>query len=362
MSLTELEALTILSGAPLLGSIKIKKLIDYFGSALIAMNHSKQWNEIPLLKNYPLSKWNSWYEKGLWLENLELADRMQVKILSYKDPSYPKMLLEIPDHPILLYLKGTFSNNDQNSLAIVGTRNASIYGKEMAESLASNLSKMGFTIVSGLARGIDTKAHEGALKSGRTIAVIGSGLSNIYPRENYMLAQKICESGALISEFPMNTPPDRQNFPQRNRIVSGLSLGSILIEAPAKSGAMNTMERAFSQGKKLFAIPGRVDQESFQGNLLLIKKNQAHLIQNAQDVAYHLNKSYNYDESPEKIKILLDKNEENFLSLLPKEELSIDKIECLSNLSIKEINILLVSLMLKKAIKEYPGKIYKRLI
>lgn len=362
MSLTELEALTILSGAPSLGSIKIKQLIQSFGSALDAIENVCDWGHLTSFKNYPISKWKTWYEEGKWLENLELVHRLQVKIISYNDPIYPQRLLEIPDHPLLLYLKGTLLEGDQNNVAIVGTRNASIYGVEMAEMISADLANMGFTIVSGLARGIDTYAHKGALKFGRTIAVIGSGLANIYPRENYNLATEIINAGSIISEFPMNTPPDRQNFPQRNRIVSGLSQASILIEAPIKSGAMNTMDRAFSQNRKLFAIPGRADQENFQGNLLLLKKNKAQLVQSAQDVAYHINNSYNYVESKKKIKILLDNNEENFLSLLPKEELSIDKIEHLSRLPIQEINVLLISLLLKNAIKEYPGKIYKRLI
>lgn len=270
--MNELEALAILSQLPHLGSVKIRLLRGHFGSALKALEADVgEIHGLPGFGSKISQHWKRWEKDGSWQEDLELAQRHGVHILPFTAPQYPKRLLELYDVPILLYIKGEIKPEDQQSLAIVGTRNATRYGQEMAEKIASELSAMGFTIVSGLARGIDTTAHVHALRYGRTVAVIGSGLLDVYPRENRKLAEQITQKGALISEFPMKTPPDRQNFPQRNRIVSGMTLGTVLIEAPLESGAMITMQKGFSQGRKLFAVPGRVNDESFQGNHRLIK-------------------------------------------------------------------------------------------
>lgn len=362
--MNEIEALVILTSIPHLGSIKIRLLIEYFGSALEALNADP--NHIASLPDFGpkiLNGWANWKKNNEWRHNIELAERLNANILSYKDPLYPKRLLEIPDHPVLLYVQGQIIPSDQRSIAIVGTRNASIYGKEMAEQFAHELAGAGFTIISGLARGIDTFAHAGALKSGRTIAVIGSGLAKIYPQENKPLAESMIAKGALISEFPMNTPPDRQNFPQRNRIVSGMTLATLLIEAPIKSGAMITVDKSIAYNRKVFALPGRVDSEDFRGNHHLIKNGQAQLVENAQDVIAHFTDLFGIAPTINRVvsqPISLCEEELFFLRQLPNQEITIDELVQLTKLPVMKVNVMVMSLLLKKVLKEYPGKVYKR--
>jgi len=364
MSLTELDALVVLNNTSFLGSIKIRLLINKFGSALHALEASQ--NEIKAMPGfgeklaYSVSNWRS---NENWKKDLENIHLQNVQLVSFADPRYPKKLLEIPDFPILLYVKGNILPQDSQSVAIVGTRNPSIYGADMARKISHDLSQMGFTIVSGLARGVDTAAHSGAIIVGRTLAVIGSGLSNIYPRENIGLCEQIAGNGAVMSEYPMLTSPDRQNFPHRNRIVSGLSLGCLLIEAPQKSGAMITMRKAYSHKRKLFVLPGRVDTESFRGNHMLIKEG-ARLIEGAKDIADSFSDFF-YGNVPcgteqKKVDIVLDSEERQLIEMLPGQELSIDELALLTNLPINRLSVLLMKLIFKNAIKELPGKIYKK--
>ncbi|MEM1282704.1 MAG: DNA-processing protein DprA [Chlamydiota bacterium] len=360
----EVEALTILSGAPLIGPMKVRLLVETFGSALEALDAGVgAWRQLSGFGDKVLAACKCWLESDRWLQNFNLVEKCGVKLVPFTSPDYPERLAKIPDAPIILYVKGDVSILKTDSLAVIGTRMASIYGLESAAQISEDLAALGYTVVSGLARGIDTKAHQGAIRSGHTIAVIGSGLGNVYPRENSNLALDICDHGALVSEYPMTTPPDRQNFPQRNRIVSGLSLGTVLIEAPQRSGAMLTMNKAIDQGRPVFALPGRVDSTSFQGNLSLLKSQKAHLIENARDIHQILKpEAPLLGGSKRKQAIVVDDEESQFLALLPKEELSFEKIVEISNLPVMKINVLLMSLLLKCAIKEYPGKIYKKLV
>jgi len=363
--LNEDDALTALAGAPLLGSVKVQLLLKTYGSALASLSAGpKSWSALPGFGPKTLESWQLWHASGKWEENRDLAHTSGIKIISFTNPAYPKHLRELPDRPIVLYVKGQMIDKDNEGIAVVGTRQPSIYGMEMAHKISYDLAALGYTVVSGLARGIDTAAHISALKRGRTIAVIGSGLLDIYPRDNMRLASEIMEKGALISEFPLKTPPDRTNFPQRNRIVSGMTLGTLLIEAPMKSGAMITMSRAYEQKRKLFAIPGRADSDNFRGNLSLIKEKKAYLAESARDIVCHFEEltPCAKNESIKMAAISLDTDERELLSLLPQEELAIDKILEMTKLPIMKINVLLMSLLLKKAIKEYPGKIYKKLI
>ena len=361
--MTESEAFAILTSTPGLGHAKIRLLIERFGTAAASLEKSA--HDLEGLAGFDkiIPTWGQWDKNLTWKQDLHLADTLGARLVPYTDPLFPKHLLEIPDHPVLLYMRGEFKPQDQRSIAIVGTRQASIYGIEMAEAIGKELAASGFTVISGLARGIDTAAHKGALVKGRTIAVIGSGLADIYPPENLSLANKIPEHGILISEFSMSTPPDRQNFPQRNRIVSGMSLGTVLIEAPVKSGAMITMERASQHKRKLFALPGRADAESFKGNHLLIKRGQAHLIESAADIISHFEGLF-----PKVQKDLfdyqaphLDPGESALLELMPAEEIGIDALTLLSHLPVHQVHTTLMGLVLKKVVKEYPGKIYKKI-
>jgi DNA processing protein len=359
----EEEAFVILNSIRTLGISKIRTLIRLFGSACEALKApDSRLGEIPGFERC-LPYWKSWQREDSWRRDLDLVARDQIKLLPFTHSDFPKSLLEISDPPVLLYVRGTLKPQDHRSIAVIGTRHSTLYGNEMADEICTRLSRHGFTIVSGLARGIDTFAHRGALQHGRTLAVIGSGLANIYPRENQELAESIACKGALISEFSMETPPDRQNFPQRNRIVSGMTLATLLIEAPIKSGAMITAQKAIFYGRKLFALPGRADSENFKGNHALIKNGSALLVENAEDILVHFEELF-----PQKILKPLDgqgpflDNEEKVLfEKMPNEEISIDQLSILANLPANQILRILMSLVLKNAIKEFPGKIYKKI-
>jgi DNA processing protein len=361
--LNELEALLILTHLPCLGSIKIRLLMQTFGSAAAALHAPP--DEIAALPGFGpkiLQAWQEGLKAEHWRKNLQLAERLQAALIPFYSPDYPKRLLELPDHPLILYAQGQLLKKDQQCLAVVGTRQASVYGLEIALEVSRKLAQMGFTIISGLARGIDKAAHEGALQAGRTIAVLGSGLAQVYPTENIGLARAIQQQGVVLSEFSMATPPDRQNFPQRNRIVSGISLGTILIEAPHHSGAMLTADRALKQGRPVFAFPGRVDQENFKGNHALIKEGKAKLIEGAEDVlkVFH-DFSLPLVFKPNSVPLIaLEREEQELLKLMPTQEASIEELAIHIQWPISKLNSLLMSLVLKKRIKEYPGKIYKK--
>lgn len=361
--MTELEALAILSTIPALGGVKIRFLLQHFGSALAALQTPAE--EIKQLQGFEkvVPYWNSWHKNLDWRKDLDLILEHQTSLIPFTHPQFPKRLLEISDHPAMIYVRGNFKPQDERCIAIVGTRNASIYGNEMARAIAKDLASHGFTVVSGLARGVDTAAHNGALERGRTLAVIGSGLANIYPAENTSLANAIAQQGALISEFPMSTAPDRQNFPQRNRIVSGMTLATVLIEAPIKSGAMITMEKAATQKRELFALPGRADHDNFRGNHMLIKRGQATLVENAQDILAHFQDLFSFAPQNRPIATRiphLDAQETGLLNSMPIEELNIEELAQRTSLPIQQIQRLLMSLILKKMVKEFPGKIYKK--
>jgi DNA processing protein len=362
--LEELEALLILTGMPYLGSIKIRLLIQRFGSALKALQTPPQeLGHLPGFGPKILDSWNGYLKNQAWKKNLELIDQLHAQVITYLDPLYPKRLLELTDFPIILYVNGNYSKQDQQRcLAVVGTRHASLYGSEMARQISRELAHAGFTIISGLARGIDTAAHLGALEAGRTLAIMGSGLAHIYPAENKILAQSISRQGAILSEFSMCTPPDRTHFPQRNRIVSGMSMGTILIEAPQKSGAMLTANKAIVQGRPVFVLPGRADIENFRGNHQLIKSHKVHLIENSQDVIHFFDELIpKTNFLPKSEPIFLEIEETYLMERLTREEFTLDELQNKMQMPIQKLNVLLMSLVLKKAIKEYPGKIYKKI-
>lgn len=364
-TLNELDALTILSGTPLVGPVKIRLLIDRYGSALAALDAPP--HEVASLPGFGpklMECWGQWRYDDAWKRNLELVHKYGVSLVAYNDARFPPLLHGIPDAPVLLYVRGTLKPCDNESVAIIGTRTATHYGLEMAEKFGGDLARNGMTVVSGLARGIDTAAHRGALKHGRTIAVIGSGLADIYPRENRALAEAITANGALISEFPMLAPPDRANFPQRNRIVSGMSKGALLIEAPQQSGAMLTMRLAQRHKRRLFALPGRIDTDTMRGNLMLIKTGEAQLVEKAEEILTAFDDLFSTRPkaapAEKKKVIVLDENELQLLKQMPDTEVTIETMISLTKLPVNKLSVLLMGLLLKQAIKEYPGKLYKK--
>ena len=258
-------------------------------------------------------------------------------------------------------MKGNISKEDNFSIAMVGTRIPTNYGKVQAEKIAEELAEQNITIVSGMARGIDSISHAAALKkSGRTIAIIGSGLDVIYPPENRKLFEQISEQGAIVSEFTLGTKPDAPNFPRRNRIISGLSLGCIIVETQIVGGAMQTARFALDQNREVFAVPGNVGVKQSEGTNFLIQRGEAQLIKSAEDVLLALEL---------KLKPILGKNipkhqeelslfEEKIINALNSEPLHIDKIASLANLSTSDSLVHLLSLEFKGLVKQLPGKMF----
>jgi DNA processing protein len=292
-----------------------------------------------------------------------------ITVVLYDDATYPERLRHIPDPPPLLYMKGTLAPADCNAISIVGTRRATAYGKTVAAKIAGDLARMGVTIVSGLAYGIDAAAHKGALEAGgRTLAVLGCGVDVIYPRANEKLYQHIPSSGAILSELPLGVQPDPGFFPMRNRIVSGLSLGTLVVEAPLKSGALITARFAMEQGREVFATPGNIFSPYSEGCHKLIKDG-AKLVENIYDVLAEIERNISGIAPAEEIpvspsgrplEIPLTADEKkvfNFLSMTP---VHIDEIGEECGLSASKTSASLMMLEVKGLIQQLAGKLFVR--
>ena len=288
---------------------------------------------------------------------LKKLDANGIKIVSFSNKDYPEMLKNIEDAPIVLYIKGIIQKEDRYAVAIVGSRKYSSYGKLAAEKLSSELSSMGFTIVSGMARGIDTLAHTAAINSGgRSIAVLGSGIDVPYPPENRGLMEKLAASGCVISEFPPGTLPERENFPKRNRIISGLSLGVLVVEATADSGSLITASCALEQGKEVFAVPGNINSVNSNGTNELIKKG-AKLVQSAEDVIEELAPILKgYIRTREKANIELSVEEKRLCDIMTAEPKHVDMLSRESKMPAQKVLGILLSLELNGIAKQAEGK------
>jgi len=281
-----------------------------------------------------------------------------VKKISLENSNYPKILKEIHDPPKTLYIRGDFSSKDEVAIGIVGTRNYTSYGKQVTENIAGDLAKMGITIVSGLAKGIDTWAHKAAIENdGRTIAVLGSAIDSksVYPSCNRKLADKITKNGALISEYPPETKSERWFFVQRNRIISGLSLGILVVEAPEKSGALITAACALEQNREVFAIPGSIYSKNSIGANKLIQMG-AKLVTKANDILEELNLPL--IEKEKKSFKPKTKEEKSLLNILTKEPIHIDEITKKSKLDTGFVSSTLIMLELKGIVKNTGGGYY----
>lgn len=291
-------------------------------------------------------------------------------VLPIASPHYPQSLRWIPDPPLLLYMRGALHPEDRLAIAVVGSRKPSNYGKLMAQRLSTELVQHGFTVVSGLARGIDSQAHQATLKArGRTVAVLGSGINVIYPPENRRLYDTIVNAGALLSEFPLDTKPDRWNFPRRNRIISGLALGTLVVEAAANSGALHTARHALEQGREVFAIPGRIDVPNSRGAHSLIKHG-AKLVEGIGDILAEFpdaiqDAAIRQRSTPEPVSARqtppdLSVEEARVLALVEPEETHIDALIQASQLSAHVVASILVTLELRGLIRQFPGKLFAR--
>ncbi len=274
---------------PGIGNHLYKRLIDRFGSPEQVFDASKdRLLEVEGISPRLISALRRASLPAEAQKDLDLAAQKGYCIICLTDPGYPPLLREIPDPPPILYVAGTLDPS-AHMLAVVGSRNATAYGLTTTRRLCGELVGKGLAIVSGMARGIDTAAHEGALMGkGRTIAVLGSGLEQIYPAENMHLFQKIIENGAVVSEFPLSALPEAHHFPQRNRVISGMSLGTLVVEASRKSGSLITARLAAEQGREVFAIPGSIHSFKSAGTHILIKQG-AKLVEHVQDILDELN-------------------------------------------------------------------------
>lgn len=290
----EVESLIHLNLIQGMDSKTVQQLVNIFGSAVEALETSSEDIQAELKKvgvTAPPGLVQRLLHYELNLE-LEFIHRYGCSIITLYDEKYPPLLKNIDTPPPVLYVKGELKPEDVHSISVVGPREARDYGSQVSFQLSSQVAKAGLTIVSGLAKGIDACAHRGALDAGgRTIAVLGNGLRHVYPNKHRELAEQIVQSGALISEFPMDIRPERKNFPRRNRIISGLTLGTVVVEAPIKSGSLITAEHAHKQGRKVFAVPDQILSGYSSGCHKLIK-NGAILVDTVDDLftslSYHI--------------------------------------------------------------------------
>lgn len=368
--MTRFEALVSLNLIGDIGSIGLKKLLEFFDKP---QNLFKTPQE-KLVKFYGISQNLAARISSLKKQDIdrefEFSKKHGLKIITLGDKAYPANLKNIPGAPLVLYVKGELRQEDNYSIAIVGSRRASFYGLTNAEKFAFELSNKGFTIVSGMARGIDTYAHRGSLRAGaRTIAVIGSGFNHIYPAENKELAEKIAQKGAVISEFPIDTLPLKQNFPRRNRIISGLSLGVLIAEAAKNSGALITADFALEQGREVFALPGQVNSRTSFGTNGLIKQG-AKLVSCVDDILEEFapvvikqgDRCPNSCEDGTRLvpQTVQEKGEVQVYGLISDKPLALDELLEKTRMDIPGISGILLRLQMKRLIKQLPGKQFVR--
>lgn len=353
-----------LASVPRLGPLKIRALISAFGNPQDVLKASpRDLHRVPGIDK-KLASAISRHDGMRFAEGqLSAMNRLGARILAAWDSEFPPMLKKIYDPPPLLYVFGTFSEADACALAIVGTRKPSPYGNRITELLSRQLVARGITIVSGLARGIDTVAHSASLKaSGRTIAVIGSGLDVPYPPENRGLMERIRETAVVLSEFPFGTQPDASNFPRRNRIISGLSLGTIVVESDQDGGAMITASTALDQNREVFAVPGMITEKRSIGPHVLIRDGRAKLVHTVEDILVELpmklsDVAARHDDQPPPQLTLF---ETKVFDCLGQEPLHIDHIADTTGLTTPDGLVALLSLEFKGLVRQLPGKYFQR--
>ena len=370
--MTSREAYIALNMIDGVGPIRVRALLDQFGTPEAILSASRaELMRVEGVGEEVTRNITGWHETIKLDEELARIEKSGVRVVTREDGEYPQHLREIYDPPLVLYVRGTLIENERLAIGIVGSRRTTLYGQEMSRKLAYQLARVGMTIVSGLARGIDTEAHRGALQAkGRTVAVIGCGIDVVYPPENKKLTDEIVEKGgAVVTEFPFGVQPDRQNFPMRNRIISGWSLGVVVVEANLKSGALITAKQAMEQGREVFAVPGRADSILSRGTNKLIKDG-AKLTEDAEDVLSEFEyliprtaqtASAEADGSGgTKPALKLTELEEKVMAQISHEEVAIDEIIRASGLTSAAVSATLVGLEMKRFVRQLPGKMFVR--
>jgi DNA processing protein len=362
------EAFVALNLIDHVGPVRVRQLLEQFGEpgAILAAGKQK------LLRVQGIGEETA-EAIARWEDTVDLAGELKrisdfgCHVLIQQDENYPELLRHIYDPPLVLYVKGELTGKDKNAVAMVGSRMTTHYGLEVARKLAYQLAYVGVTVVSGGARGIDTAAHQGALTAkGRTIAVLGTGINLVVPPENANLFERVAANGAVITQFPFNRNGDRQTFPIRNRIVAGMTLGTVVVEANLTSGALITANMAVEYGRQLFAVPGRIDSPRSKGCHDLIKKG-AKLCEGAEDILSEFeylfppsNRLSSQGEASLMPSLVLSEHEQKVYDALVDDEPTIDEIIRRSGLPSSTVSVALLGLEMKRAVRQLPGKVFTR--
>ncbi len=341
-----------------IGAVRMRQLLDFFGSIEIAWNAPTDGllsAGIPkkVVENLVLMR------NKIDLERvMKSIEEKEIKVYTIEDSDYPRRLREINQPPPVLYVRGSINVEDEWAVAVVGTRRVTPYGRQVTAELASFLANNGITVVSGLARGVDAIAHQSALKNGgRTIAVLGSGVDVIYPPEHSRLAVDIIKQGALVSDYAVGTKPDGVNFPPRNRIISGLTMATIVVEAGETSGALITAEFAVEQGKEVFAVPGSILTPQSEGTNKLIEQGARPLLKMS-EILDVLNLEKIPEKQTSRKQFPLNPVESKLLSTLSQDPIHVDEVSRLAELPISEVTAMLTMLELKGMVAQVGGMTY----
>jgi DNA processing protein len=359
------EALIALNMIDGIGPIRVRQLLGHFAEAPDILRASRTELERVSGIGPELAQAIVGWESTVDLAGeLKCIEKSGCHVVIQSDENYPELLKQIYDPPLVLYVKGNLLPQDKNGVAMVGSRLTTHYGIETARKLAYQLAYIGVTIVSGGARGIDTAAHQGALNSkGRTIAVMGTGINLIFPAENVELFERIAAQGAVITQFPFNRKADKQSFPIRNRIVAGMTLGTVVVEANLTSGALITARMANDNGRQVFAVPGRIDSPRSKGCHELIKNGGAKLCESAEDILSEFEYLFPVSNQPSILKegsvmpaFTLSTTERTIYDTLSESESSIDEVIRRSGLPPSNVSVALLGLEMKRLIRQLPGK------
>jgi DNA processing protein len=363
------EALVALNLIEGIGPVRARTLLEHFANPpAILRAGAAQLQRVSGIGPETAAAIAGW-EKSIDLEGeLRRIKDFGCHVVIQSDENYPELLKQIYDPPIVLYVKGALSPKDKNAVAMVGSRMTTHYGMETARKLAFQLAYIGVTVVSGGARGIDSAAHQGALHAkGRTIAVLGTGINIIFPAENAELFERIAENGAVITQFPFNRKADKQSFPIRNRIVAGMTLGTVVVEANLTSGALITAKMANDNGRQVFAVPGRVDSPRSKGCHDLIKNGGAKLCESAEDILSEFEYLFPGSKQASPMKdgtdmpaFTLSANEQAVYDTLSEVESTTDEVIRRSGLPPSNVSVALLSLEMKRLIRQLPGKLFVR--
>jgi DNA processing protein len=354
-----------LSSVPRIGPQKIRALIMHFKSPEnVFQAHARELIAVPGIDK-KLASHILHHTTGEKFadDQLKHLNKLGAAIVTLWDKEYPELLRRIYDPPAFLFVLGKFKNPDSRGIALVGTRHPTPYGHSVAENLTRGLAQYSITLISGLARGVDTIVHSTALHSGtRTIAVIGSGLDVPYPPENKKLLERIAQDGAIVSEFPMGTKPDASNFPRRNRIISGMTLGTVVIESAEDGGALITATTALDQDREVFAVPGNITEKRSAGSNKLIRDGRAKLITCVDDIFAELKSQLRLplDEQVQVPSIELSPPEQRLLDLLSSEPVHIDTLCEQVDSTTSDVLVTLLSLEFKGVVRQLPGKLFIR--